>query len=237
MTDALIEAVETGRRFRGRWALRGVSVAVRPGETHALIGPNGAGKTTLLGLLAGAAEPDEGRVSGAAGRSGFVPQRAALYRRLTARENLELFARLERLEDPAAEARQLLAASDLETVADRPCGTLSVGQLQRVNVAVGLLGTPQVVLLDEPTAALDPRQRLLLWNLLAAVRDRAGAVVFTTQNLEEVVHADRLLILHEGRCAFRGTVEEFARRAGVGDDGYERAFVRFLDDHRSDGAP
>jgi ABC-type multidrug transport system ATPase subunit len=195
--------VETGRRFRGRWALRGVSVAVRPGETHALIGPNGAGKTTLLGLLAGAAEPDEGRVSGAGGRSGFVPQRAALYRRLTARENLELFARLEGLEDPATEARRLLAASDLEAVADRPCGTLSVGQLQRVNVAVGLLGTPQVVLLDEPTAALDPRQRLLLWDLLAAVRARAGAVVFTTQNLEEVVHADRLLILHEGRCAFR----------------------------------
>ena len=236
MTDALIEAVGAGRRFRGRWALRGLSVAVRAGETHALIGPNGAGKTTLLGLLAGAATPDEGRVHGASGRSGFVPQRAALYRRMTPRENLELFARLDGLEDPAGAAAGLLAASDLEDVADRLCGTLSVGQQQRVNVAVGLLGAPDVVLLDEPTAALDPRQRLLLWDLLAAVRERSGAVVFTTQNLEEVIHADRLLILHEGRCAFSGTVAEFARRAGVGDDGYERAFVRFLDDHEREVA-
>ncbi len=234
MTDALIEAVGVGRRFRGRRALHDVSVEVRAGETLALIGPNGAGKTTLLGILAGAAEPDEGRVRGAGGRSGFVPQRAALYRRLTARENLVLFARLEGLDDPRGAARDLLAASDLDDVADRPCGTLSVGQQQRVNVAIGLLGAPAVVLLDEPTAALDPRQRLLLWDLLAGVRDRAGAVAFTTQNLEEVVHADRLLILHEGRCAFSGTVAEFERRAGVGDDGYERAFVRFLDAHERD---
>ncbi len=224
-----MEVEGVGRRLGRRWAVRGVSLSLRPGDTVALIGPNGAGKTTLLGLLAGAAEPSEGRVRGVGGASGFVPQRPSLYRRLTARENLELFARLERVPRPVEAARDLLARSDLADVAERRVGSLSVGQQQRVNVAIGLLGRPDIVLLDEPSAALDPRQRRLLWQLLDEVRERRGAIVFTPPTLEEVRHADRVLVLSEGRPVFSGSVQSFTGEAGRAADGVEDAFVRVLD--------
>ena len=230
VTETLIEAAGVGRRFGRRAALDAVSFTVARGEIVALVGPNGAGKTTLLSILAGVLSPTSGSVRGAGAEVGFVPQRPALYRRLTARENLRLFARLDRLADPDAASAALVAAAGLEDVADRPVGRLSVGQAQRVNVAVGLLGDPDVILLDEPTASLDPRQRRLLWQLLARVRERGGAIVFTTQNVEEVgLHADRLVALVDGVVVFAGTVADFRDQAGSTGGAFEDAFVRFLD--------
>jgi ABC-2 type transport system ATP-binding protein len=228
---ALVEARAIGRRFGSRWALRRVSMTVEPGETVALVGPNGAGKTTLLSILAGVLSASEGSASVAGGRGGFVTQQASLWRRLTARENLRLLARAERVPDPARAADDLVRRAALDEFADRPVGQLSVGQMQRVNVAAGLLGDPEVVLLDEPTASLDPRQRRLLWELLAPVPARGGAVVFTTQNVEEVaLHADRMVALADGAMVFEGTALDLRRRVGSGgDEGFEAAFVRFLD--------
>jgi ABC-2 type transport system ATP-binding protein len=228
---ALVEARSVGRRFGARWALRGVSMAVEAGETVALVGSNGAGKTTLLTILAGALSPSEGTASVAGGRGGFVTQQVSLWRRLTPRENLRLLARVEGLDAAAAAADELIGRAGLDEFADRPVGELSVGQMQRVNVAAGLLGDPRVVLLDEPTASLDPRQRRLLWDLLAPVPAGGGAVVFTTQNVEEVaLHADRMVALADGAVAFEGTAAELRRRVGAGEDeGFEAAFVRFLD--------
>jgi ABC-type multidrug transport system ATPase subunit len=225
----LVRAEGAGRRFGPRWAVRDISLEVAAGETVALVGPNGAGKSTLLALLAGALSPTTGTVHGGEG-AGYVPQRPALYARLTPRENLRLFARLEDLPDPAAAAATVLARAGVDEIADRPSAALSVGQRQRVNVAIGLLGDPSVVLLDEPTASLDPRQRALLWRLLIGVTSAGGAVVFTTQNVEEVRrHADRLVVLHEGRAVYAGPVEEFAVLVGGPDEDFETAFVRFLD--------
>jgi ABC-2 type transport system ATP-binding protein len=173
------------KSFGGRRVLGPVELALHAGERLALLGPNGAGKTTLLSLLAGAAEPSEGTVERPALRAiGVVPQRPALYRRLSARENLELFARLADVPDAEAEIADLTSAVALGDALDRPVERLSLGQAQRVNVAVGLLGRPQVVLLDEPTAALDPGHRLALWALLERVSERGGAVAFATQNVE-----------------------------------------------------
>jgi ABC-type multidrug transport system ATPase subunit len=232
----LVRAEGLARRFGARWALRDVSLDVHAGETVALVGPNGAGKSTLLALLARALEPTAGSVEGG-GEAGYVPQRPSLYPKLTPRENVRLFARLAGLPDPAAEADAVLARAGVDAIADERSATLSVGQRQRVNVAIGLLGDPALVLLDEPTASLDPRQRALLWRLLRESTERGGAVVFTTQNVEEVQrHADRLLVLHEGRAVHAGTVEEFAALAGSGEDDFEAAFVRFLD-RVADGAP
>ncbi len=227
--EGLIAARGVGRRFGARTALVGVDLELAPGETLALVGPNGAGKTTLLAILAGALEPTEGTVERHAA-AGFVPQRAAVYRRLTARENLRLFARLERLPDADAAADAMLGRAGLEEFADVQAGSLSVGQRQRVNVAIGLLGDPAAVLLDEPTAALDPRQRALLWALLADVVARGGAVAFTTQNVEEVDrHASRMLLLVDGAPAFAGSVAGFREEVGQApDEGFEEAFVRFL---------
>src|SRR5207302_4488458 len=118
--------------------------------------------------------------------------------RLSPRENLELFARLERVREPATTARQLLERFSLPA-GPRPSGELSVGNRQRLNVALSLLGEPRVLLLDEPTAALDPGQRRRVWEVVAALRADGGAVCFATQNLEEVEHADRVLVLLDGR--------------------------------------
>ncbi len=206
-------------------------MTVAPGETVALVGPNGAGKTTLLTILAGVLGASEGSASTAGGRGGFVTQQTSLWRRLSARENLRLLAKVERVADAEAAADALLARAGLDEFADRPVAELSVGQTQRVNVAAGLLGDPDVMLLDEPTASLDPRQRRLLWELLAPVAARGGAVVFTTQNVEEVaLHADRMVALVDGVVVFQGTAGELRDRVGVSaEQGFETAFVRFLD--------
>jgi ABC-2 type transport system ATP-binding protein len=207
----LLHARGVARRFGAQVALEPTDLDVRGGETLALIGPNGAGKSTLLSVLAGALEPSEGDVEQGAGvRVGWVPQRPAFYDRLTARENLELFARLEGEDDWSGRAERLLGRFDVP--ADRPAHTLSVGNRQRLNVALALLGDPRVLLLDEPTASLDPGQRRRLWETVAALRDEGGAVVFATQNLEEVdLYADRVAVLQRGKLTFDGPRAHYDR--------------------------
>jgi ABC-2 type transport system ATP-binding protein len=209
--EPFLRARGVARRFGAQVALEAADLDVSGGQTLALIGPNGAGKSTLLSLLAGALEPSAGGVERANGvRVGWVPQRPAFYDRLTARENLELFARLEGADDPARVAGLLLVRFDVP--ADRPAHTLSVGNRQRLNVALALLGDPRVLLLDEPTASLDPGQRRRLWETVTALRDEGGAVVFATQNLEEVdLYADRVAVLQRGQLTFAGPTAEYDR--------------------------
>jgi ABC-type multidrug transport system ATPase subunit len=206
-----LRARGVARRFGAQVALEPTDLDVLPGEALAIIGPNGAGKSTLIAILAGALSPSEGTVERSDGvRVGWVPQRPAYYDRLTARENLELFARLEGERDPRAAAVQLVTQFNLP--ADRPAATLSVGNRQRLNVAVALLGAPRVLLLDEPTASLDPGQRRRLWETVGAVREDGGAVVFATQNLEELdLYATRVAVLQQGRLTFAGDVDEYER--------------------------
>jgi ABC-type multidrug transport system ATPase subunit len=191
--------------------LHGCDLDVVPGESLALVGPNGAGKSTLLSMLAGALEPSAGAVERLDGiRVGWVPQRPAYYDRLTARENLELFARLEGEERPGGVATRLLEQFDVPP--DRPAATLSVGNRQRLNVAVALLGAPRVLLLDEPTASLDPGQRRRLWETVQTIRGGGGAVVFATQNVEEIeAYATRVAVLRRGELTFVGPVDEYER--------------------------
>jgi ABC-2 type transport system ATP-binding protein len=195
----IVSASGVARSFGDRLALAPLDFELAAGEIVALIGPNGAGKSTLLSILAGALEPSAGVVRWEDGvRVGWVPQRPAHYARLSALENLELFARLERLADPGAEAARLLA--EFELPADsQASGSLSVGNRQRLNVAIALLGGREALLLDEPTASLDPAQRSRLWQLVERVRHAGGAVLFSTQNLDEVErHADRVEALRDG---------------------------------------
>jgi ABC-2 type transport system ATP-binding protein len=206
----LLAARGAGRRFGQVSALEPVELEVWDGEGVALVGPNGAGKSTLLALLAGALEPSMGEIERRKGvRVGWAPQRPAQYGRLSARENLELFARLEGEPDPRAAAQRLLASFELPGEPS-PSADLSVGNRQRLNLAIGLLGDPEVLLLDEPTAALDPEQRRRLWELAAQLREAGGAVVFATQNLDEIErHAERVAALRDGRLVFAGSVDEY----------------------------
>jgi ABC-2 type transport system ATP-binding protein len=205
VTDVILRALRVARRYGDVAALAPTDVELHAGEAVALVGPNGAGKSTLLAILARAIEPTEGTVESHV-PVGWVPQRPAHYSRLSARENLELFARLEGVRDPEGAADRLLERFALPTAA-RPSGELSVGNRQRLNVALALLGDPRVLLLDEPTAALDPGQRRRVWEVADALRAEGGAVCFATQNLEEIEHATRTLVLQDGRIAPL-TVEE-----------------------------
>jgi ABC-2 type transport system ATP-binding protein len=211
-SSPLLAARGAARRFGARTALEPVDLELHPSETVALVGPNGAGKSTLLALLAGALEPSSGRIEAAPGvRIGWVPQRPSHYGRLSALENLELFARLEEAAEPEAVARRLAEEFDLPPDA-QPSAELSVGNRQRLNLALALLGDPQVLLLDEPTASLDPGQRRRLWELVARVREAGGAVCFATQNVDELDRfADRVALLQAGRLTFAGPVDEYER--------------------------
>jgi ABC-2 type transport system ATP-binding protein len=211
--QALLAARGVTRRFGDHVALHPTDLDVRPGEALALVGPNGAGKSTLLAILAGALEPSSGTVDRATGvRSGWMPQRPAHYGRLSPRQNLELFARLEGAGDPA----ELLARLELPTD-ERHAATLSVGNRQRLDLAISLLPDPHVLMLDEPTAALDPRQRRRLWETARGVRDAGGAVVLVTQNLDDLEHvADRVVALLEGRSVFDGTVADYRTSEAAG---------------------
>jgi ABC-2 type transport system ATP-binding protein len=208
----LLAARGVGRRFGQTTALEPVELEISPGDALALVGPNGAGKSTLLSLLAGALEPSTGGIDRRKGvRVGWAPQRPAQYGRLSARENLELFARLEGEVEPEEAAAQLLRDFDLPGKAC-PSADLSVGNRQRLNLAIAFLGRPEVLLLDEPTAALDPEQRRRLWERTTALREAGGAFAFATQNLDEIERfADRVAVLRDGRLIFTGGIDEYDR--------------------------
>ena len=200
------------RRFGRRAALLPTDLELRPGELVALVGPNGAGKSTLLSVLAGALPPSGGRVERAEPPPlvGWAPQRPALYGHLSARENLYLFARLQRLESPGVAAEGMLELMGLPDEA-QPAAELSAGNQQRLNLGLGLLGDPGVLLLDEPTASLDPPQRRRLWEFLRERRERGCAVLVATHVLEEVMGlASRVVLLVEGRVVLAGRPGEVA---------------------------
>jgi len=210
--EVLVAARGVGRRFGGHVALRPLDLDIRAGELVAVIGPNGAGKSTLVAILANALDPSEGHVETRKPppRIGWVPQRPSHYGRLSPRENLELFARLEGLAAPEQAAERMLAFVDLPEGA-RASSVLSQGNKQRLSLAITLLAAPDVLLLDEPTAALDPTQRRRLWEIAMQTRDRGGAVVYVTQNLEELERfADRVVVLRDGELIFAGTHSEYS---------------------------
>jgi ABC-2 type transport system ATP-binding protein len=228
----VLRVADLGKRYGSREALHQVGFAVHAGEMLAVIGPNGAGKTTLLSILAGVQTPSAGSVSRPAdetgGRVGWVPQNPALYSKLTVIENLRLFARLEKVEDPDAVVARMLEQTGLGERAKERLDRLSGGNQQRVNVALGLLADPPVILLDEPSSALDPAQRERLWSFIAGLSARGTAVVFSTHIVAEAErHATRVLVLDQGRPRFDGPPAQLSREGGGGD--FERAFVSFLE--------
>jgi ABC-2 type transport system ATP-binding protein len=222
------------KRFGKRSALHEVSFHAQAGERIAVIGPNGAGKTTLLSILAGVQRPTSGEVSHPARELGWVPQQPALYSKLSVVENLRLFARLERVQDPEAAVQRMLAQTGLAERACERVENLSGGNRQRVNVALGLLADPPAVLLDEPSSALDPDQRQRLWTFVAELARRGTCVLFSTHIVSEAArYAERVLVLDEGRLLFDGPPGELAGAAAPeaqasGEEDFERAFVAFL---------
>ncbi len=215
--------------LRGRRVLDGIDLALAPGETLALLGPNGAGKTSLMRLVAGRLAPDAGtvRVGGAdphkvgeARRAvGWVPQEIALYPRLTVAENLSVFAQLCGMPRRArAEAvERALALADIGSVANRVVATLSGGYQRRVNIAAGLIGRPDLVLLDEPTNGVDLAARSAIHAVLQRLREQGTAILIATHDFPEAERlADRVAFLAQGRIVREGRLADLLARLRTG---------------------
>jgi ABC-2 type transport system ATP-binding protein len=228
-TSTTLAARSLTKRFGSRTALRAVSFELQAGELVAIIGPNGAGKTTLLSILAGILPASDGEITHSAREIGWVPQQPSLYSKLSVAENLRLFARLEKIADPEPAVARMLGQTGLADRADEEVGRLSGGNQQRVNIAIGLLCEPSALLLDEPSASLDPRQRERLWEFIGGLTGRGTTVVFSTHNVAEAERfADRVLVLVDGELLFTGTPSELERTVGGQTRDFEAAFVHFL---------
>ena len=231
--DPVLEVEGLSKFYGERTALREVSLDARRGELLAVLGPNGAGKTTLLSILAGITHPDSGRIDRANGRVGWVPQQAGLYRRLSVEENLRLFARMEGTEDTDGTVERMLEQTGLADRRSDQVSSLSGGNQQRINIAIGLLADPSVLLLDEPSSGLDPSQRVRLWDFVAGLSRGGTSVIYSTHQIEEASHyGDRLVVLADGESIFDGSFAQLRRAAGPRPKGTapdpENDFVRFL---------
>lgn len=227
--DAIVEVEALAKRFNGKvLALDGLSLAVECGSVYGLLGPNGAGKTTLVRVLATLLVPDSGSArvagidvrldpAGVRARIGLAGQAAAIDELLTGRENLEMVGRLYGLPRRHARRRagEILERIRLTDAADRQVRTYSGGMRRRLDLAASLAGRPQVLLLDEPTAGLDPASRVDLWELIGELVGTGTTVLLTTQYLEEAERlADRIAVIDHGRLVSEGTGDQLKDRVG-----------------------
>ncbi|KAM9866080.1 Daunorubicin/doxorubicin resistance ATP-binding protein DrrA [Leucobacter aridicollis] len=218
--DPAIRVAGITKAFGELAVLRGVDFEVRPGSIFALLGSNGAGKTTLVRILATLTATDAGRATVAGHNVAEAPaevrqaisltgQFAAVDEILTGRENLALVARLRHLDHPAEIADAMLDRFSLTEAGDRRAGTYSGGMRRRLDIAMSLIGSPQVIFLDEPTTGLDPQSRIEVWQTIRQLARGGTTVMLTTQYLDEAEQlADQIAILHEGRIIQNGTLAE-----------------------------
>ena len=213
------------KRFGPLTALDGVSLEVKSRECLGLLGPNGAGKSTLIRTIVGRTLPDSGGVSvfgqpadspAARAELGWVPQELALYWLLTCRENLEAFGSYQGLRGRAL--REAVEwCLDWAALADRAGSvvkTLSGGMKRRLNMAAGLIHRPRIVLLDEPTAGVDPQSRNRIFDMIEALRAEGMSVIYTTHYMEEAERlCDRIAIIDHGRLIAQGTRDELVRQS------------------------
>lgn len=211
------------KTYKQLHVLKGVDFEVEQGSIFALLGSNGAGKTTTVKILTTLLKPDSGSVT----VNGFdvtskpdhvrqsislTGQFAAVDEILTGRENLIMLARLRHLPNPRQVADDMLKRFGLTNAADRKAATYSGGMRRRLDIALSLVGKPQIIFLDEPTTGLDPEARIEVWKIVKELADGGTTVFLTTQYLEEAEQlADQIAILHEGKIIASGTLQELKK--------------------------
>ncbi|MCB9845764.1 MAG: ABC transporter ATP-binding protein [Phycisphaeraceae bacterium] len=223
----MIALTEVTKRFGAVTAVEALTLKIKRGEIFGLLGPNGAGKSTTIAMAVGLLKPDSGRVD-LAGKGpptdpearrcvGLAPQALALYDELTATENLGLLASLYGMSRAEAvrRASELLNLVGLSERASARAKTYSGGMKRRLNLAAAMVHDPDVLLLDEPTAGVDPQSRHSILELIRGLRDRGKTVVYTTHYMEEAQRVcDRVAIMDHGRVLALGTVDALLREHG-----------------------
>jgi ABC-2 type transport system ATP-binding protein len=209
--DNVVEATEITKRYGETLALDGVSLSVRRGSVYGLVGPNGAGKTTLLGVLAGLRTPTEGSFNVDASRVAVLPDTPKFDPWMKAREVVDLSLSLVLPGSDPSAIDAILDRTGLLKVAHRRVGGFSRGMLQRLGLAAAVVGNPELLLLDEPAAALDPAGRREVLNMVNDLRGDS-TVVFSSHILDDVEEVcDEIGILNGGRIVYEGTLEELVR--------------------------
>ncbi|MEC0247077.1 ABC transporter ATP-binding protein [Paenibacillus chitinolyticus] len=218
-----IEVKGLQKSYKQHEVLKGVDFEVDKGSIFALLGSNGAGKTTIVKILATLLKPDGGtaaingfdavfRPDHVRQAIGLTGQFAAVDEILTGRENLIMIAKLRYLENPRQVADNMLKRFGLTDAADRKAATYSGGMRRRLDIALSLVGSPQIIFLDEPTTGLDPESRIEVWKIVKELADGGTTILLTTQYLEEAEQlADRIAILHEGKIIANGTLSELKK--------------------------
>jgi ABC-2 type transport system ATP-binding protein len=224
----LFQVEGLAKRYGDVRAVDGITFEVRKGELYGLLGPNGAGKSTTMAMLSGLLVPDEGRILfdgidladeplKVKARLGIVPQEPALYETLSARENLRFWAGIYGLSGAALEKAvdRVLDETALASRAKEPVKTFSGGMKRRLNLGIGLVHSPQAVLMDEPTVGIDPQARANLLEVVRRVAQAGTTIVYTTHYLEEAeTLCDRIGILDHGKILAEGTLAELKQRLG-----------------------
>ncbi|WP_138751343.1 ABC transporter ATP-binding protein [Paenibacillus sinopodophylli] len=223
MKEIAIQVKALQKSYKQHQVLKDVNLEVEKGSIFALLGSNGAGKTTVVKILSTLLQPDSGSIT----VNGFdvtlspdhvrqaislTGQFAAVDEILTGRENLIMIAKLRYLQNPRQVADDLLRRFGLTEAADRKASTYSGGMRRRLDIALSLVGKPQIVFLDEPTTGLDPEARIEVWKMVKELAAGGTTIFLTTQYLEEAEQlADRIAILHEGRIIAGGTLSELKK--------------------------
>lgn len=246
MTSSLaVSAAGLTVKRGGRNVLHGIDVAVPRGTVTGLLGPSGCGKTTLMRAIVGS----QANVTGTlevlglpAGtpqlrkRVGYATQAASVYEDLSVRENLRYFARV--LGQPDAEADRVMARVGLEEFARRRVDSLSGGQRGRVSLGAALMGSPELLVLDEPTVGLDPVLREELWRIFRALAADGATLLVSSHVMDEALRCDQLLLMREGEILLQATPDELLQRTGARDP--ESAFLQIIEQSskadRADGA-
>jgi ABC-2 type transport system ATP-binding protein len=224
----LLECRDLRRRFGALTAVDCISFQIGRGETYGLLGPNGAGKTTTISMVCGLLQRDGGTVT-VAGRAvdidatdakaliGYVPQDLAIYPDLSARENLRFFGRLQRLSGARLDDRvkAMLALTGLSERADDRTETFSGGMKRRLNIGIGLLHEPQLLVLDEPTVGVDPQSRNAILEAVDDLRQGGMSILYTTHYMEEAERlCDRIAVIDAGRVLAEGSRRELVAMVG-----------------------
>jgi ABC-2 type transport system ATP-binding protein len=221
-----IEAEGLTKSFGARRVVDNLTLRVERGRIHGFLGPNGSGKTTTIRMLCGLLTPDSGRGSCLGydiltqqaeikRRVGYMTQRFSLYADLSIRENLEFVARIYGLEHPARAAREAISRLGLERRADQLAGELSGGWKQRLALSACILPNPALLLLDEPTAGVDPKARRDFWDEIHALAADGLTVLVSTHYMDEAERCHEIAYIADGRLLTQGTIADIIAHSGL----------------------